>query len=312
MFSAAEAMAFRAIDERAKAGINTLSWPRRSWRPPSGGQNVAEWTAPAELDQPLPRPVKRRSVFTYIVISQVAGFFLFVAIMGGKVGADIYKTHVLKERGVTAAGTVTNLYTTNRKGGVDYNVTYAYPIVPKPAYTATDQLDVQDFNQLHVGDAVPVAYDPLDPPRSLLNFNNSAFARDKSSELRIASIVLAVSLLCTSFVQWTFIRDYRKQKRFLQWGKAAAATITSETEYNAGRAGRRVAVAYTFIDESGRVVQGERKGLPVKKQRKGNTYDKMLANPTVLYDPEDSAKNMLYPFAFADCPPKPQPSVFSA
>jgi hypothetical protein len=276
-------------------------------------QNMAGWIVPAELDQPFPRIAKRRSVFVILVVSQVAGFVFFIALIGGTYGMDLYKAQVLKERGVLAAGTVTNLYTSNGgKGRTNYNVTYAYPVVPKPVYTATDQLDVQNFSQLHVGDVVPVAYDPSYPRRSLLNFNDIVFERDNTQSLILGCAILSFVLLSTLFVELIFIRNYRRQKRLLQWGKAAAATIVSDIEYSDGRAGRKAAVTYTFTDESGHVVEGKRKGLPIQKQRKGDMYDKMFADPTVLYDPEDSSKNMLYPFALVDCPPKSQPSIFSA
>lgn len=228
-------------------------------------------------------------------------------------GASFYKMEMLKERGVQAAGTVMKLYVSNgAKGRTDYNVTYAYPLVPKPAYTATDQLDAQNFNQLHIGDAVPIAYDRTYPPRSLLNFNDIVFERDNVHQAMIAFAIFPIALFSTLVAVLFFVRSYLKEKRLLQRGKAAVATIVSDTEYNAGKAGRKAAVTYTFTDKSGRVVKGERKGLPVKSRRKDAMYSAMFENPTVLYDPADSSKNMLYPFAFADCPPKPQPSIFSA
>ena len=105
--------------------------------------------------------------------------------------------------------------------------------------------------------------------------------------------------------------QYRRQKRLLEWGEVAAATIVSDSEYNAGRAGRKSAVTYTFADDTGRVVQGKRMGLPVKNSRRGAMYVEMFGDPTVIYDPDDSAKNMLYPFAWIDCISKPTASVFS-
>jgi hypothetical protein len=225
---------------------------------------------------------------------------------------SFYKMQALKERGVQAAGTVTKLYASDAgKGRTNYNVTYDYPLVPKPAYTATDQIDAQNFYQLHVGDSVPVAYDPAYPLRSLLNFNDIVFARDNIGALREQWPILIV-LFGPFVILPIFISGYLKQKRLLQWGKVAVATIVSDAEYNAGKAGRKAAVTYTFTDESGRVVQGKRKGLPVKDRRQDAMYKEMFEDPTVLYDPDDSSKNMLYPLAFVDCPAKPQPSVFSA
>jgi hypothetical protein len=52
---------------------------------------MAGWTVPAELDQPLPRIVKRRRVFVGLVISQALGFLVIAAFFGGTVGTSFYK-----------------------------------------------------------------------------------------------------------------------------------------------------------------------------------------------------------------------------
>ena len=270
---------------------------------------MANWTLPAELDQPLPRIAKHRSVFTLLIVSQAFSFVFFIAIIAATMGPLLYKTQMLKERGVIAAGVITNLYTSSgSKGRTNYNVTYAYPLVPRTAFMATDQTDRLRFSQLHVGDDVPIAYDPVYPPRSGLNFDNIVFTRDNIFLAAFVGIMPLFMLL----VPCIFIVSYRRQRRLLQWGKAAAATIVSDTEYNAGKQGRKAAVTYSFTDESGRVVQGKRTGLAVKKSRTGDMYQEMFGDPTVLYDPDDSSKNMLYPLALVDCPPRPQPSIFSA
>jgi hypothetical protein len=270
------------------------------------------WTLPAELNQPLPRAVKPRSVFTILLASQVFFFVAFSLFLGATAGMSFYRMQVLKDRGVMAEGTITNLTTSDGgKGRTNYNVTYAYPLVPKTAYTATDQTGALRFGQLHVGDAIPIAYDPIYPTRSLLNFDDMVFTRDNVRSLMNQVAIFGIVFVFTLVAPAIIVVSYRRQKRLLQWGKPVAATIVSDIEYNAGKAGRKAKVSYTFTDEQGRTIEGKRTGLPTKNSREGATYQEMFGDPTVLYDPSDSSKNMLYPFAWIDCLPKPMDSVFS-
>ena len=273
---------------------------------------MADWTLPAELDQPLPRMVKRRRSFTVLLIFQIGIFALMPLVLAGTPAFSYFKAQTLKERGTRADGTVTKLYTTTGKNSTFYNVVYSYPISPKPSYSATDQTNVRYFNELHVGDAIPVAYDPAYPTRSALNFNDIVFTRDNA---RLLFIQLAITLPVSIFLlvmPLLQLYQYRGQKRLLEWGKVAAATIVSDSEYNAGRAGRKSAVTYTFTDDTGVAIQGKRAGLPVKTSRKDAMYTEMVEDPTLIYDPDDSTKNMLYPFAFIDCVSRPAPSIFSS
>jgi hypothetical protein len=52
-------------------------------------------------------------------------------------------------------------------------------------------------------------------------------------------------------------------------------------------------------------IQGVRKGLPSQRDLKRNNFRAALAsytdNPTVLYDPDNSDKNKLYPMDFVMC-----------
>ncbi len=273
---------------------------------------MAAWTLPAELDQPLPRMVKRKRSFTFLLVFQVGMFALLLLLPAGMAATSYFKAQTLKERGVRAAGTVAKLYTTSGKNSHYYNVVYSYPILPKPIYSATDQTSFQTFQDLHVGDAIPVAYDPQYPPRSALNFNDIVFTRDNARPLTIElAIFLPISLFLLA-VPLLLLQQYRRQKRLLEWGKVAAATVVSDSEYNAGRAGRKSAVTYTFTDEAGSAVQGKRTGLPVKNSRQGEMYAEMFGDPTAIYDPNDSTKNMLYPCAWIDCIPRPAPSIFSS
>src|SRR5215469_234461 len=113
-------------------------WCSRSRCPEKRGIIMAAWTLPPELDQPLPRLTKRRSSFVFLLVFQLGIFGLLILLMAWTTGSTYYNAQTLKERGIQATGTVTKLVIRNGKGGPSYEVSYLYPAVPKPAYTATD------------------------------------------------------------------------------------------------------------------------------------------------------------------------------
>src|SRR5579863_8596037 len=119
-------------------------------RPCSEGSGMAAWTLPPELDQPLPRMVKRKRSFTLLLIFQTGMFALLLLVLVGMAASNYFKAQTLKERGTRADGTVTKLYTTTGKNSTYYNVMYSYPVSPKPTYSATDQTNVRYFNELRV------------------------------------------------------------------------------------------------------------------------------------------------------------------
>jgi hypothetical protein len=256
--------------------------------------------------------VKRKRVLTLVLASQVGGFLLALVIIVGMPVYGYYKAQTLKERGVRADATVTKLYTSTGKNSTYYNVAYSYPVSPKSIYSATDQTNIQYFNTMRVGDVIPVAYDPDLPTRSSLNFDDMVFMRDNARPLYGAlAITLPITLLLL-VGPLVILLQYRGQKRLLEWGKVTGATIISDSEYNAGRAGRKSRVTYTFTDDAGVAVQGKRTGLPVKNSRKGAEYAEMFGDTTVIYDPDKSTKNMLYPLAFVDYISRSSPSIFSS
>jgi hypothetical protein len=273
---------------------------------------MSDWVMPPELGQPLPRIVKRKR-FIVPAFAFLFGIFLLIALFTLVTSAELYfKDEALKERGVVTDGTVTKLYVTTHKGGTRDHVVYSYETSPKTTFSAEDLASYRIFNELHVGDTVPIVYDRDYPPRSALNFNNIVLTRNNASVFFIGlAIVIPISMILL-VMPLLLLRQYRLEMHLLKWGQVTAATILSDTEYDAGRAGRASAVTYRFTDESGHTVRGKRAGLPVRGSRKGAMYVEMFGDPTVIYDPVDSSKNQLYPFMLVDCVSKSSPSVFSA
>ena len=106
-------------------------------------------------------------------------------------------------------------------------------------------------------------------------------------------------LLSFSFI-YIFYRKYKYEKYILQYGEIAFASIAREYEYDS-RTGMLSEVTYSFMDRSGNVVAGSRKGVPAPYSQRDELNEiraQILSNPTALYDPKDSSKNILYPPRF--------------
>jgi len=97
-----------------------------------------------------------------------------------------------------------------------------------------------------------------------------------------------------------FVFRYRREKHVLQWGKAAPAKITGEYEIDT-RSGRVAKVSYSFEDDNG-VTRENTKSLPVSDDPRPGFNDeraRYLANPTAVFDPSNSKRNVLYPGTLA-------------
>jgi hypothetical protein len=94
---------------------------------------------------------------------------------------------------------------------------------------------------------------------------------------------------------------YYKDKHLITWGRATEATITGK-ENPKGKDGGAVkdviSVTYQFVDADGKAVKGGTLLYPSYWPTSDH-----LDNPTVVYDPRDSAKNLLYPSYWVMCYP---------
>ena len=91
------------------------------------------------------------------------------------------------------------------------------------------------------------------------------------------------------------------------WGRIADAKIIEERDYVV-RHGRRLAVTYEFADSQGNIVRGSQKSLPTRDDTRESWRDlvrKVMLYPAVLFDPNDSARNLLYIGNFGLCHVRP-------
>ena len=273
---------------------------------------MSNWTLRPELDQTLPRSVRMSPGGKTVLGFFTLFYMVMLAIAGAATGPSIYKTSVLKTRGLAAEATVTDLRTVQGRHGPTYSVDYSYELPHENArYSATDSTDLSHFSQLHAGDAVPIAYDRVSPGTSALNFGNQVFATSDLAIFFPLILSIAIVSLGSMIAPLLILRSYYRDKRLLQTGLAAAATILEDHEHM-GHGAKVANLAYSFTDNLGSTVKGWRGGLPAKDKRTTAWSRAIFENPTVIYDPQNSRRNMLYPSAWAVCVPRSPASPFSA
>jgi len=257
------------------------------------------WTPPRELTQSVPRSIRIRGrllMLFGLITALLPGIavLLIVSILYGD-----REMMIMKERGIATEGTVINL---NSPGpGHGHHIEYRFMgshanndgsrMSREAIYQRRDGVDWHHYMHLTVGSKVPVIYDPSNPNTSALNFEDSVRTSDPFENMKF----LYVLMLCVFGIPYTVIMTVClipicKQIRLIKWGRAAEATIIEKKEVQ-GRA-RTITVTYRFRDADGKIVQGVRKLLPT---------DADLNNATVVYDPRNSAKNMLYSWPAVVC-----------
>jgi len=97
-----------------------------------------------------------------------------------------------------------------------------------------------------------------------------------------------------------YVFRYRREKHVLQWGKGAPARIIGEYEIET-RTGRVAKVTYSFEDDNG-LTRENTKSLPVSADPRPGFDDqraRYLNNPTAVFDPRNSKRNVLFPGTLA-------------
>jgi len=261
---------------------------------------MADWVMPAALAQPMPRKVSMNGCF--------GGFFILFAMMAGMIvslilvisGASAHKTFVLKQRGQEIMGNVVSERAVKEK-----NNTYSYFIdyrfePPELSHQAVnfegDEVKVRAslYYAAGIGDPIAVIYDPERPSRSMLLASFDAMQEHSAWPLAWIGCTMIGGPTIVIGVLYGFY--YRREKHILQWGKAAPAKIIGEHEI-ATRSGRVAKVSYSFEDDHG-VTRRNTRSLPVSGDpRPGfvEERERYLNNPTAVFDPRNSKRNVLFP-----------------
>ncbi|MBI1216704.1 MAG: DUF3592 domain-containing protein [Alphaproteobacteria bacterium] len=269
---------------------------------------MPEQIFPAELKQPLPRRVSIQPILLFAIVSfAVVGLFLEGLLMGLSY-AQAYKAEILRARGVSATGTVISRKMYGSMAKTSYHVSYSF----QPPAAASGKSPFHEevattanaYYHLHEGGPVDVIYDPLDPSRFEMNVYDDVRRTDPHKRLAdmlwVSSFLACILIPMISYLYWLYWRE----KDLIREGHMTWAVILAEKEYVGRRGMQFLQTTYEFTDAEGRTVQGVRKNLsrrgdPSKQCRELTA--RILDNPVVLYNPKNSAKNMLYPGAFAIC-----------
>ena len=261
---------------------------------------MADWVMPAALAQPMPRKVS--------INGCLGGFFILFAMMAGMIlsliliiaVASSHKMSVLEQRGVEITGNVFSRHIVEGKNNSHaYFVEYRFE-PPELSHQAVifegDEVQVSAalYYAVRVSGPIDVIYDPERPARSMLLASfNLAKAHSAWPMVWIASAIIGGPTLVIGGLYGFY---YRREKHVLQWGKAAPANIIGEYQIKT-RSGLIAKVTYSFEDDHG-VTRKKTISLPVSSDpRPGFAEERAryLNNPTAVFDPRDSKRNVLFP-----------------
>ena len=222
---------------------------------------------------------------------------------------EYHRTLAFEQRGVSTIGEVTGRYITTlhernvREPVSIFHLKYAFR--PKelstynPSISSEQIVSSATYSRFSIGAKVPVIYDPLRPDRCILNFDDPVGRMDPDGVLRGYAIAVMVILSFFAFLVLLVVVSYFRQKHRARWWSAAEATIIGERE-RMTKAGRVVTLSYQFRDMAGNFVQGVKKNVPANypdmpdlQERRARFVD----SPLVLFDPDKSVRNVLYPLA---------------
>jgi len=266
-----------------------------------------DWSLPADLSKPTPRKVGMSGTFKGTVVL-IVGLFATLVLPISAIGYSVFhKAEVLKDRGVEVAGVVERTYTTISRKAYQYHVVYTF--TPKglagaapSAIRAEAVVSSTDFQKASPGRRLPIMYDPSDLSNSRPNIADEVRKAEPFDVVKLTLLAVlgfvSVALLLCSFRIVRYFRD----SAILRWGQAVPATIVREEEQTT-RGGPTSKVTYRFKDATGKLVEGSQKYVPTATDsRPGFSAHRMkfMFNPTVVFDPKDSARNILYPSTSAE------------
>ena len=122
-----------------------------------------------------------------------------------------------------------------------------------------------------------------------------------TAEYMLEGVVVLFVLFAVRIVG-NLVRTYRREKKLLAVGGFSPAQIVGEREVR-GRNKTYSNATYSFADASGTMVTGIRKYVPIEGDgdpRWAAVRRRILENPTALYDPENSARNILWPPSYVE------------
>ena len=211
------------------------------------------------------------------------------------IGPNVLKYQRLAEGGVEGWAFITELHdSTSRDGGHTHHASYNYTIGGL-SYAGKDNLIYERGLDLRPDARLPILYDPTAPGTSVVN--RGATIEDRYKDL-LQHFELIGSLAALPFLFTVLIvsLQYLKERRLLKWGVAVPATIVAEERCQSSRGSESITLHYQFVDATGTIYRGERKGLPLPE--KADRFDRarrqrLMGRPVALYHPRHPELNTL-------------------
>jgi hypothetical protein len=267
---------------------------------------VENWKPPAELDIPLPRPVRMTALFKWTLALLVTPLFPVLFLIPAMTASDYITHKLLLQRGINIDAELAGHYVTQGTHGRNvYHVDFKF--TPNENYrfgfvNSSSILPEEIYNFIIRYPKIPIVYDPERPERIETNINGS-FYHDHTVEIVVVGALLELFFIAVVFIPAMWVRyKCHSEKELLSNGETAPATIVGERESHWTRRPSSN-VMYQFVDAKGVRVTGTRKYVPTASDSRPGFPERraqFLNNPTVLFDPNDSRKNMLFPLDMAE------------
>jgi hypothetical protein len=237
-----------------------------------------QWHGPSELiSVPPPRPVQftglAKGLLAIVGLITTGILAVMLLVVFPRMEQERQREALLSQESVQTQGTITRTWTTNRKGGKDYHVAYSYE-VNRLVYHSEAEVTSNLYSRLGIRSQLALRYSPSHPEVSRLD-----------GEIRRPVWLIYFGILpfgAFGLLPYLIL----KQRNLLERGQPAGAIVTRVSPTRGGRS-----VAYQFLDYAGNFTTGR---VPIKTQEAPS----IGATVTVIYDPEKSRRNMLYPAQF--------------
>lgn len=241
------------------------------------------WNCPQELDRPLPRPVCLTGIGIYYCVMGLACIITGAVLTAQLCIPELHRqaendslTRSLTAEGSETEATVTRLWSALGRDRVNYDYT-----VDGQGYHSGSYIASQHWQQLQVGSPLAIRYLPSDPTKTCPE-------ADPPNSGNNWSIVLPMTCLPLGFMSLfavTFSSFVWPQFRLLARGKPACGVVTRCKEGSR----RRMSGYFWYYDFP----------LADGSQCQGKDFFRQPAAEgtivTVLYDPNESLRNALYP-----------------
>ncbi len=264
---------------------------------------------PAALSGDPPRRAKVK--LEVIALPIVILFLIWLApILIAPIILNIYhEEKVLRERGIETDGTIISKKLVKSRNTESYEIWYEYEIFEKGVFKKIKRkgsIGVNDKITSSDANTIPIVYDPNNSCTSRIN-EDYRFREDRNIDregdlLMYLFIAIILPILLSFWIVFPAYRKSRREKRILSIGRAAPATLV-EMKHSSFRGIALVRLTFCFVDEAGVTVHGRYGPYAAGRSEDptaASAWERYLSTLTVVYDPKDSRKNLLYPAHYAE------------